>query len=72
MPRTAYYIHPGANRTFNLDKINEIIDRRNAARTAKDFIKADQLRAQLTDVGLVVRDYENCTGVFFADCRIDY
>lgn len=36
--------------------VEDLIAQRNAARAAKDFAKADALRAQLTDIGVVIDD----------------
>ena len=38
------------------DEIQRLVDERTAARTARDFARADELRDQLTEMGIVVED----------------
>jgi len=38
------------------DEIQQLVDDRTAARAAKDFAKADQIRDRLTELGIVVED----------------
>jgi cysteinyl-tRNA synthetase len=43
---------------------DELIEARDAARAARDYVRSDELRAQLEAMGLVVRDGTNGTEVF--------
>jgi cysteinyl-tRNA synthetase len=38
------------------DEIQRLVDERTAARTARDFARADELRGRLTEMGVVVED----------------
>jgi cysteinyl-tRNA synthetase len=38
------------------DEVNRLIDERNAAKKARDFARADAIRAQLTEAGIIVED----------------
>jgi cysteinyl-tRNA synthetase len=38
------------------DEVNRLIDERNAAKRARDFARADAIRAQLTEAGIIVED----------------
>ena len=38
------------------DEIQRLVDERTAARSARDFARADELRGQLTEMGIVVED----------------
>ncbi len=41
--------------------VNILIEQRNEARKSKDFARADQLRAKLDDIGIVLEDKPNMT-----------
>jgi cysteinyl-tRNA synthetase len=45
-------------RRKNLDRaqIDQLVNERNSARVARDFKRADELRAQLTGMGIQVQD----------------
>ena len=50
-------IFPEAETTAGDDEeIQRLVDERTAARTARDFARADELRDQLTELGIVVED----------------
>ena len=38
------------------DEVNRLIEERNAAKRARDFARADAIRKQLTDAGIIVED----------------
>jgi cysteinyl-tRNA synthetase len=38
------------------DEVNHLIDERNAAKKARDFARADAIRSQLTEAGIIVED----------------
>ncbi len=38
------------------DEVNRLIDERNAAKKARDFARADAIRSQLTEAGIIVED----------------
>jgi cysteinyl-tRNA synthetase len=38
------------------DDIQRLVDERTAARDARDFARADELRDQLTEMGIVIED----------------
>jgi cysteinyl-tRNA synthetase len=43
------------------DEIERLIDERNAAKQARDFAKADAIRTQLTESGILVEDTKDGT-----------
>ena len=48
----------GATQASALDEaqVQQLVDARQAAKTAKNFAEADRLRAELLDLGIVVED----------------
>jgi cysteinyl-tRNA synthetase len=38
------------------DEVNRLIEERNAAKKARDFARADTIRQQLTEAGIIVED----------------
>ena len=42
-------------------KIEKLIELRSEAKSNKDFAKADQIRAELTDLGVTLEDLPNQT-----------
>jgi cysteinyl-tRNA synthetase len=53
--REALENHP-RRRLVDADKVNALIDARNAARRAKNFKEADRIRDELAAIGVVVKD----------------
>jgi len=49
-------IFPAAEAGADDDEIQRLVDERTAARTGRDFARADELRDQLTEMGIVVED----------------
>ena len=43
------------------DEIEKLIDKRNAARKAKDFARSDEIRNQLSDMGIATSDMQDHT-----------
>ena len=46
---------------FNKEEINLLIKKRNEARKNKDFDLADNIRKELTDMGIEIKDQSNET-----------
>ena len=46
----------GGNGELSAEAINEMIEKRNAARAAKDFAAADALRDELAEAGIQIED----------------
>jgi cysteinyl-tRNA synthetase len=46
----------GDDGELSADAINEMIEKRNAARAAKDFAAADALRDKLAEAGIQIED----------------
>ena len=44
------------NENVDEDSINQLINDRNAARSNKDYQKADEIRTQLNDMGVEIED----------------
>jgi cysteinyl-tRNA synthetase len=42
--------------TYSDEKVQGLVDERNAARAAKDFAKADEIRNQLQEAGIILED----------------
>ena len=38
------------------EEVQQLVDERNAARTARDFARADAIRDQLAEMGVVIED----------------
>jgi cysteinyl-tRNA synthetase len=51
----------GDDGELSADAINEMIEKRNAARAAKDFAAADGLRDKLAEAGIQIEDGPNGT-----------
>ena len=46
----------GQNDEVDVAQIESLIEQRKAAKVAKDFAQADAIRAQLTEMGIVIED----------------
>jgi cysteinyl-tRNA synthetase len=53
--REALENHP-RRRSIDADRVNTLIDARNAARKARNFEEADRIRDELAELGVVVKD----------------
>jgi len=38
------------------DEVEKLVAERNAAKKARDFVRSDQLRAQLLEAGIILED----------------
>ncbi len=51
----------GAKKEADVQEIKKLIDQRNEARAKKDWKTADQIRDQLTDLGVAIEDSSDGT-----------